>query len=174
MQNGNGIITMLLTNLHSIYDTKLSSIEHKPNSIKQCINQALNEYPFYKDEKQFITWSEQKNQDFIYLGDSLLTKHILFNLIKNSLKAIKEVERGAISIDLSSDNRFNYLIFKDTASGIPAEHLSSLFQQFNIKNNGGTGLGLAFCKITMQSYGGDITCDSKQGESTTFTLGFPK
>ncbi|MDR1057668.1 MAG: PAS domain-containing protein [Coxiellaceae bacterium] len=174
VQNSSNIITMLLIKLHSIFDAKHANIELKPNSIKQCINQAINEYPFYKKENKLITWSNQKNQDFIYLGDGLLTKHILFNLIKNSLGAIKEVGHGEISINLTSDEQFNYLIFEDTATGIPAENLDTLFQQFDIKNKRGTGLGLAFCKTIMQSYGGDITCDSEQDKFTRFTLGFPK
>ncbi|HBY55399.1 MAG TPA: hypothetical protein DEG23_01090, partial [Coxiellaceae bacterium] len=174
VKNGSSIITMLLTKLHGIFDVKRAGIELKPNSIKQSIDNAIKEYPFYKNENKFIVWSEQKNQDFIYLGDNLLTKHVLFNLIKNALRAIKEAGHGEISINLDSDNQFNYLIFKDTASGIPAENLDSLFKQFHIKNKGGSGLGLAFCKMTVQSYGGDITCDSKKDEFTVFTLSFPK
>jgi len=174
VKNGSSIITMLLTKLHGIFDVKHAGIELKPNSIKQSIDDAIKEYPFYKNENRLIVWSEQKNQDFIYLGDNLLTKHVLFNLIKNALRAIKEAKHGEIFISLDSDNKFNYLIFKDTATGIPAENLDSLFKQFHIKNKGSSGLGLAFCKMTMQSYGGDIICDSKKDEFTVFTLSFPK
>jgi len=174
VQNSSSVITMLLTRLYSIFDVNRTGIELKPASIKQSIDQAINEYPFYHNEKKLVTWDNQKNQDFTYLGDELLTKHILFNLIKNSLRAIREDEHGEISINLTSDNQFNYLIFKDTTSGIPAENLDSLFQQFDIKNKRGTGLGLAFCKTIMRAYGGDITCDSKQDEYTKFTLRFPK
>ena len=38
----------------------------------------------------------------------------------------------------------------------------------------GTGLGLAYCKMIMQGYGGDITCESKLGKYTRFALSFPK
>jgi signal transduction histidine kinase len=165
---------MLLTKLQSIFDNKHTGLEFEPNFIKHAIDSAIKEYPFYKKEKELVVWDEKNNTDFTYLGDALLTKHILFNLIKNALRAIKEAEHGEIYISLYSDNQFNYLIFKDTASGIPAEDLDSVFQQFNSKSKGGSGLGLAFCKMTMQSYGGDITCDSKEGGFTVFTLSFPK
>ncbi|HBC72127.1 MAG TPA: histidine kinase, partial [Coxiellaceae bacterium] len=114
------------------------------------------------------------NKDFTYIGSDLLTKHILFNLIKNSLRAIKEVDRGKIYITLKHDGNFNYLLFKDTGSGISTQILESLFEQFKGNGQDGSGLGLSFCKRTMKSYGGDITCDSKEGEYTEFTLSFPK
>ena len=36
----------------------------------------------------------------------------------------------------------------------------------------GTGVGLAFCKTIMISYGGDIICNSIEGEYTEFVLSF--
>ena len=38
---------------------------------------------------------------------------------------------------------------------------------------GGTGIGLAYYKEIMSSYGGDIACDSVEGEFTEFVLNFP-
>ena len=58
--------------------------------------------------------------------------------------------------------------------GISVNVLKSLFQSFHSHSKSGTGLGLAFCKMTMESYGGNITCNSKEGEYTEFVLSFPK
>jgi signal transduction histidine kinase len=80
-----------------------------------------------------------------------LTKHILFNLIKNALQAIKEIGQGEVYISLKHDKKFNYLIFKDTASEITAKVCETLFQQYSSDSGDGAGLGLAFCKMVMQS-----------------------
>ncbi len=175
VKSGNSLISMLLIRLHSIFNKTASEEDTKFDicSIKQCINNAIKEYPFYDGEQELITWDEERNQDFVYRGNDLFTKHALFNLIKNALRSTKEVNRGKIYISLHQDKDYNYLFFKDTASGIPTEAIGSLFQQFNIHSKAGTGLGLAFCKITMQSYGGDITCQSQEGEYTEFVLKFP-
>ena len=90
------------------------------------------------------------------------------------MAAIKEVDRGKIYINLEYGKKFNYLIFKDTASGITTTALKTLFNQFNSTSKEGAGLGLAFCKMTMQSYGGDITCESKENCYTKFILSFLK
>lgn len=173
----NNIISMLLVKLRSIIDHRSSDMmgveKFRSTSIKSDISNALKEYHFYGKENEIVVWDDKKNKDFKYMGDPLLTKHIIFNLVKNSLKAIKEVDRGKIYINLCSDKKFNYLTFMDTASGISSQALTSLFQQFSGSSRDGAGLGLLFCKTTMQSYGGDITCDSKEGEYTKFTLSFP-
>ncbi|MEM3056278.1 MAG: HAMP domain-containing sensor histidine kinase, partial [Candidatus Bathyarchaeia archaeon] len=38
----------------------------------------------------------------------------------------------------------------------------------------GLGLGLAYCKRTVEAHGGRITVDSRLGEGTTFTITIPK
>jgi signal transduction histidine kinase len=114
-------------------------------------------------------------RDFEYIGDPILTNHILFNLVKNALRAIANAGRGTITITLKPDVKYNRLTFRDTAAGIAKEFLPKMFKLFESQSTaqGGTGIGLAFCKLIMQSYGGDIVCDSVEGEYTEFTLTFP-
>jgi two-component system, CAI-1 autoinducer sensor kinase/phosphatase CqsS len=98
----------------------------------------------------------------------------LSNLVRNSLHAIKEAEKGDIKISLGTNGSYNILKFTDTALGISAEELPDIFDQFASRKQLGSGLGLAFCKEVMQVYGGDISCSSKFGEYTEFVLRFPK
>lgn len=181
-------IDMLTTKLHIILKEQDQYYKFIPNSIKHCINEALQEYNFFGSERECISWDDKTNQDFIYLGNNLLIKHIIFNLIKNSLRAFKESDQGLsdnkifISLIISKEARnvacerhtkeFNCLIFKDTATGIYGDTFENLFNKFN-SDKDSTGLGLAFCKMVMQSIGGDIICDSKFGSYTKFTLKFP-
>ena len=60
----------------------------------------------------------------------------------------------------------------DTGSGIPAEHLSRIYDPFfTTKAIGkGTGLGLSITYGIVQEHGGAITCDSTAGQGTRFTL----
>lgn len=169
-------IDMLTTKLHIILKEQSQYYKFTQDSIRHCINEALQEYNFFGSERECVQWDDKANQDFIYMGNNLLTKHVIFNLIKNSLKAFKESEQDSsndkIFIDLVTSKEFNYVIFKDTATGIDNSIFENLFDKFN-GDKDSTGLGLAFCKMVMQSYGGDITCDSKFGNYTKFTLKFP-
>jgi|WetSurMetagenome_2_1015567.scaffolds.fasta_scaffold42688_2 signal transduction histidine kinase len=173
IQNSKAITNMLLTKLRNIYTLEIDAKNFKIYSIVDSIKSALMEYPFIKNEKDLVFWDQESCVDFVYLGEKLLTKQVLFNLIQNVLRARKNVDKGEIYISLRCDNNFNYLIFKDTTSGIPKEKLPNIFKQFISASKGNIGLGLAFCKLVMQAYGGDITCSSKEGEFTEFVLSFP-
>jgi signal transduction histidine kinase len=67
----------------------------------------------------------------------------------------------------------------DTAIGIPAEKLASVFEPFvQVKSEQsrraeGTGLGLAISRDLARGMGGDLTVSSRPGAGSTFTLHLP-
>lgn len=63
--------------------------------------------------------------------------------------------------------------FRDSGTGISADILPKIFDLFFSQTHHGSGIGLAFCKIVMESYGGKIECKSAEGEFTEFILSFP-
>ena len=143
-----------------------------PFSMNDVVLQALNRYPFDSDkDKQKVRYHCE--HDYMIQGDPDLFVHVLFNLIKNALYFMARSGKGDISIKVSVKNDVGYLIFKDTASGIGQKELPRLFDRFYSKRKGGTGIGLAFCKMVVISCQGQISCDSILGEHTTFTLQFP-
>jgi signal transduction histidine kinase len=68
----------------------------------------------------------------------------------------------------------NSLRFKDTAGGAAPEIVEHLFDGYVTTKGDGTGIGWAFCKLIMQSFGGDIICHSLEGESIEFVPTFPR
>ena len=67
------------------------------------------------------------------------------------------------------------LIVSDTGQGIEPEILEHIFEPFyTTKEAGkGTGLGLASVFGIVQSHGGHISCSSRTGQGTAFTIHFP-
>ena len=172
-QNAHTMITMLLANLNeSTSDKKVELC-----SLNLCVEEALKTYPFSTSERELVHWeSGSMTEDFTFLGHKELTKHVLFNLIKNALYAIASAGKGGMFITLEADatNKSKCrLIFKDTGLGISPDNLRHIFDRFYTKTLHGTGIGLAFCKATIEGFGGDITCTSKEGEHTTFTITLP-
>ena len=147
--------------------------DFKRYSVIKNIEEALEQYPFKIGERDFLI--VETNKDFEYKGNSVLTNHIFYNLIRNSLHAIQNADQGVITIKLEAGIKFNRLIFRDTATGVTKEFLPKMFQLFasQTTTQGSTGVGLAFCKTIMTSYGGDIICNSVEGEYTEFVLSFP-
>lgn len=164
----NTIIDMLL--IKAGRDKTLENCPMERCSMAECLQEAIERYPFAsKDARQRVTWSG----DFNFLGSRLLMEHVLFNLLKNALYVIEKAGRGEITIWTAHGERFNYLYFKDTAKGMTRRQLAHLFDHFYTTTFMGTGIGLSFCKLVMNRFGGDIICDAKEGAYTKFTLTFP-
>lgn len=171
------IIDDMLKKVRSFATGTVHHGEFEETYIASDIENLLNTYPFKNDERELV--NVLCNSKFKYLGDKTLTAHVLSNLMRNALHAIKETSKdnASVTIETKTKGNFNLLIFKDTAIGISSDFIDKIFDQFETKKDihGGTGLGLAFCKSVMEdTYGGNIICNSKEGKYAEFVLSFPK
>lgn len=141
-------------------------------SIAHCINQTITRYPFTEGENKLIEW--QQHYDFKFMGNVLLMIRVLTNLIKNSLFQIEKHKKGKIIITTGEAADYNILRVRDTAGGVSEETVGKIFEAYKSTKADGTGVGLAFCKRTMQDFNGDIVCESNFGEYIEFILTFPK
>jgi signal transduction histidine kinase/DNA-binding response OmpR family regulator len=114
-------------------------------------------------------------------ADPIRTRQVLLNLLSN---ATKFTEAGSIVIEArsqSSPDNFPEILISvsDTGTGIPAEHISKLFEAFSqvdsspTRRTGGTGLGLSICKRLVEMHGGRIWVDSILGKGSTFYFTLP-
>ena len=103
---------------------------------------------------------------------------IIFNLLSNAAKFTPE--GGFVTLNVATNNRFDHVIIqvKDTGVGIPKDKMKHLFTRYfdgDYRSNltFGTGLGLALTRELTYNMGGNITCESAEGQGTTFTLEIP-
>ena len=110
------------------------------------------------------------------VGDEQRLTQVLLNLVGN---AIKFTDTGEVRVTAKTiDGHFNVSV-SDTGPGIPAEHQSRIFEQFqqvdnsNTRAKGGTGLGLAIAKQIVEMHGGRIWVESTLGKGSTFQMELP-
>jgi signal transduction histidine kinase len=103
--------------------------------------------------------------------DRIKTRRVLDNLIRNAVEAMPE--GGALSIEGKVDGDVYVLEVKDTGIGISGDGLSNLFTPFYSTKPNGMGLGLAFCRRTIEAHCGTIEVNTIEGKGTTFTLNIP-
>lgn len=164
----NTIIDMLL--IKAGKENTLENCTLEISSMSDCLQETMSRYPFQSTkEKKLISYQG----DFKFMGSKLLTQHVLFNLIKNALYAIATAQRGEIHIWSETDKKFNYLYVQDTAKGISSQQLLRLFEHFYTTKFMGTGIGLSFCKLVLERFGGNISCEAEEGLYTKFKLSFP-
>jgi signal transduction histidine kinase len=104
-------------------------------------------------------------------GDRFALGRVYRNLITNAIQATDP--GGRVTIETSRDGDRIQVRVSDTGSGIPAERLSAIFDDFVTTKRRGLGLGLAISKRIVEQLDGTIAVESEVGRGTSFTLRFP-
>ena len=122
-----------------------------------------------------LTFDVSANVPAQVVGDPLRIRQILANLLSN---AIKFTEQGSITSRIDSEpaeTGFTLrLTVEDTGTGIPADKLETIFEQFTqadgsvSRKYGGTGLGLAITRKLVEMHGGRIEVQSEVGRGARF------
>ncbi len=100
-------------------------------------------------------------------------RRVFDNLLLNAVEAMQK--GGTITITKQRDDSKFIVQISDTGVGIPEEVLPNLFERkFYTTKPHGLGLGLSYCKRTIESHGGSIMVDSILGKGTVFTLELPR
>jgi signal transduction histidine kinase len=104
-------------------------------------------------------------------GDVYALNRIHRNLLTNAFQATPP--RGRVIVRTIRNNDQAIIEIADTGSGIPAERLNTIFDDYYTTKKQGLGLGLALSKKMVEQLGGTISVSSQVGAGTTFTLRFP-
>lgn len=145
------------TTAHAVIDMALASItldrldtrQFAAHSLYECVADAIERYPFQIGERGRVTLAGFDPAWRFHGSDTLLV-YVIFNLTKNALYAIS-ARKGIIQITTTWSGEHYIVEFRDSADGIPAQHLGRIFDPFfSTKNHGsGSGMGLTFCRRVM-------------------------
>lgn len=138
-------------------------------SAAEATYKAAQEYGYETDAERSRV-SVRVVEDFSFRGDETAYLFVLFNLIKNALYYVALCPQAEVTITVERQQ----VKVRDTGPGIPASMLARLFEPFrSAGKSDGTGLGLAYCQRVMRGFGGQIGCESVEGQYAEFTLRFP-
>jgi signal transduction histidine kinase len=110
-------------------------------------------------------------------GDVDRLRQLIFNLLDNAIKYTPP--GGKVAVRGGPTNGQTHVMVTDTGIGIPAEHLSHVFDRFyrvdpaRSPETEGCGLGLAICRSIAEAHGGRVEIDSTLGSGTSVTLTLP-
>jgi signal transduction histidine kinase len=100
-------------------------------------------------------------------------QQVIFNLINNACQAMPD--KGEIRVYTRLNPPWAEIEVSDTGPGISADLRERIFEPFfTTKPEGeGTGLGLSLSRDFVRQFGGELDCESKVGEGTTFRVRLP-
>jgi signal transduction histidine kinase len=103
-------------------------------------------------------------------GDRFALGRVYRNLITNAIQATEPGGRVTVATRRVGD--LVQISVTDTGSGIPAERIGEIFDDFVTTKRRGLGLGLAISKRIVEQLNGTIVVESEVGRGTAFTLHF--
>jgi len=118
-----------------------------------------------------FTKKYEKGLSSLINGDREMLQQVFWNLILNSMDAIKK--DGTISIIIQRKGNFVDIQIKDTGTGIPPNIKKYMFEPFQTTKKNGTGLGLAIAKKTITMHVGTINLLESSNTGTTFLVRLP-
>jgi len=111
------------------------------------------------------------------LGDGERLSRVVSNQVGNAVKFTPR--EGRIGVTASARGAEVWVSVSDTGPGIPKESQGRIFDKFAALAAGGasartsTGLGLTYCKMTVEAHGGRIWVESEPGRGSTFIFSLP-
>ncbi len=128
-------------------------------------------------QEQTTARTEVADDAPVFRADKTLVKRVLTNLVQNA------ITHSPVPVTLTLSARRDpagiVLAVADDGPGIPEEYQDLVFQKFeqvravNAPRVRSSGLGLAFCRVAVESHGGRIWVRSKEGEGSTFFIQLP-
>jgi two-component system phosphate regulon sensor histidine kinase PhoR len=130
-------------------------------------------------EKEGLTLTLEVSPDLpLVIGDADRLEQAVVNLLHNAIKFTGG--GGSIRVSAHREDAAVAVDVSDTGVGIAPEDLPRIFERFYKADRarartspGGTGLGLAVVKHTVEAHGGTVSVQSEPGRGSTFSFSIP-
>lgn len=115
-----------------------------------------------------------QSREWKVAGEKSRLERIISNLAENALR--HSPQGSSVTIGLFDEGDRILVAIDDEGPGIPPEVAPTLFQKFaqGKKGRGKIGLGLYFCRITVEHWGGEIGHAPREQGGTRFFFRLPK
>ena len=168
----------LLSNLLEWSQAPSGKIEFNPENfdIVAAINEVVELLEDSAKQKSIHLLKTLPDQ-IIVLGDHLMLKTVLRNLISNAIK-FTNLE-GAVIISAQETDSNLTVTVSDNGIGIKKEFIDNLFRieskysTLGTNKEKGTGLGLILCKELIDKHKGSLEVESEEGHGSVFKFSLP-
>lgn len=114
----------------------------------------------------------------VLVADIDKLRRVLVNLLANAVQHTSAGGEVTISISMSEGTDTVQFAVSDNGCGIHRDAIGQIFEKYGqvkIRRTGtaSTGLGLTFCKMTIEAHGGSIWVESEPGQGTVFRFTIP-
>jgi signal transduction histidine kinase len=150
---------------------KPKPIERFAMEVNQSVAEIVDSMRSEGDRNGVLVEARYATGPLVIEGDRFALGRVYRNLMSNAIQAT--APGGSVTIATARVGDHVEIRVTDTGSGIPADRLSAIFDDFVTTKRRGLGLGLAISKRIVEQLDGTIVVESEVGRGTAFTLRFP-
>ena len=142
----------------------------RPDQVIQRIVSILS-YLARQNQIELVACLECEHVEIASNESSLC--EIVFNLIKNAIEAVRDIESGSVSVTTGIEAGWFLITVADNGPGIAEELRTTLFKPFASYKVDGNGLGLYAAAERVRELGGTINFESSDSSGTIFQVRVP-
>ena len=142
-----------------------------PENINAIVEEAVRFFTPEIQDRDIVVEQELRSDLPLLQVDRDQMKQAFYNVIKNSLEAMKR--RGILHIRTDIDEKHVIIRFVDTGGGMSAENLGRVYEPYFTTKPAGTGLGLLIVRRIVREHGGELSIESSEGKGLTLTIRLP-
>ena len=164
--------------IQKLEDGHTLSLEKKQVRLKPILEEELSLVlaPMEPHRREAFQFDIGVGEDAVIHGDPSRLSQIFGNLIENAVKY--SPKGGRIQLRHKARNGYDHILIRDQGLGMSEEGRKKLFARFvrleQDRAIRGTGLGLFIVRRLVESHGGRIDVESREGRGTTFEVVIPR
>jgi len=158
-------ITDSTTNISNQIEDVLNFVKNKPLDLEMILLSKILQAAINNIEIPERVNIHLPENDISLECDPPKLEVVFMNLITNAIQAIED--QGDVFIRVNTDSDFITIDVENSGPEIPPDVLPKIFDSLFTTKASGTGLGLAFCKNSIEQHKGTM---SASNNPTTFTI----
>ena len=172
-------LTSLIKNLLNVSKMEAGSLTIERALVRTdwLLDQCLEAVEATAKGKHIAIKKQLPDKFPILLGDKALLQVILVNILGNAVKYTPA--NGTVRVSLMEQDQNVFFIVADSGCGISPDDQTHIFDKFYrgtsdaVREQTGSGLGLATALQIAKLHGGSITVESEVGKGSSFTVRIP-
>lgn len=155
--------------------------KHKPERLLENINDVI------QDALSFLSFEIHRHNATVNLQlmpdppliplCKIEIQQVLFNLIKNGIEAMSEMEPDSrvllIGSEIIAEGRSMKVFVQDYGTGVESRTAKRVFKPYFTTKPDGLGIGLTICRSIIESHGGELSFSKTEGCGSRFQFTLP-
>ena len=173
----------LIRQILDVFATEMGTIEsfardpaHAPDTARcsQEVVKALSPAGAAQNIRLQTAANVDLTADWQVVGEQSRLERVIFNLVENALR--HSPSGSLVTVVLEQTGADVLVAVDDQGPGVPPDVVGTLFEKFSQGKDqkGKAGLGLYFCRITIEHWGGTIGCTPRPAGGTRFWFRLPR